>query len=130
MTGWGAERLAQRGVRTPGCDCGHEGMGAGWHAKQCRWRRVEDRRARYVEPVKQAGLLDFVSAPERVAQRLAEQLTRIADCERMSATVVLREQLEATRRELAETRQRLARVESGAERLAAWNRSAGRVAQR
>ncbi len=29
---------AQSGVDTPGCDCGHEGMGAKWHAKACVWR--------------------------------------------------------------------------------------------
>lgn len=28
---------AESGVDTPGCDCGHEGMGAKWHAKDCVW---------------------------------------------------------------------------------------------
>jgi hypothetical protein len=29
--------MAQSGVSTPGCDCGHEGMAAGWHPNTCRW---------------------------------------------------------------------------------------------
>lgn len=32
------ERLAQFGVDTPGCDCGHDGMGASWHGDDCPWR--------------------------------------------------------------------------------------------
>lgn len=32
-------RLAQSGVDTPGCDCGHDGMGIGWHGDDCPWRR-------------------------------------------------------------------------------------------
>lgn len=32
-------RLAQAGVHTPGCDCGHDGMGVSWHADGCLWRR-------------------------------------------------------------------------------------------
>lgn len=31
-------RLAQSGVDTPGCDCGHDGMGAAWHGGDCAWR--------------------------------------------------------------------------------------------
>lgn len=27
----------ESGVDTPGCDCGHEGMGQKWHRKQCAW---------------------------------------------------------------------------------------------
>lgn len=23
---------------TPGCDCGHDGMGRAWHARDCEWR--------------------------------------------------------------------------------------------
>jgi hypothetical protein len=30
--------LAQSGVETPGCDCGHDGMGASWHRDGCYWR--------------------------------------------------------------------------------------------
>lgn len=30
--------LEQNGVKTPGCDCGHEGMGITWHAQTCAWR--------------------------------------------------------------------------------------------
>lgn len=32
-------RLAQAGVDTPGCDCGHDGMGVSWHGDDCLWRR-------------------------------------------------------------------------------------------
>lgn len=32
-------RLAQDGVDTPGCDCGHDGMGVSWHSDDCPWRR-------------------------------------------------------------------------------------------
>ena len=32
-------RLAQAGVDTPGCDCGHDGMGVSWHGDDCPWRR-------------------------------------------------------------------------------------------
>lgn len=31
-------RTAESGVETPGCDCGHEGMGEMWHARSCVWR--------------------------------------------------------------------------------------------
>ena len=31
-------RLAQSGVDTPGCDCGHDGMGVSWHGDDCPWR--------------------------------------------------------------------------------------------
>ncbi|MGW9299637.1 hypothetical protein ACWHA3_02265 [Streptomyces cyaneofuscatus] len=31
------ERLAQSGASTPGCDCGHDGMGPAWHLKACAW---------------------------------------------------------------------------------------------
>lgn len=34
----GPDRLAQTGVDTPGCDCGHEGMGVSWHGDDCPWR--------------------------------------------------------------------------------------------
>jgi hypothetical protein len=37
--GWVAD-LAQSGVSTPGCDCGHGGMGRSWHASDCAWRRT------------------------------------------------------------------------------------------
>lgn len=32
-------RLAESGVHTPGCDCGHDGMGVSWHSDDCPWRR-------------------------------------------------------------------------------------------
>lgn len=28
---------AQEGVTTPGCDCGHHGMGMRWHRQECSW---------------------------------------------------------------------------------------------
>lgn len=28
---------AQSGIDTPGCDCGHDGMGPKWHARACAW---------------------------------------------------------------------------------------------
>lgn len=31
-------RLAQAGIDTPGCDCGHDGMGVSWHRDDCLWR--------------------------------------------------------------------------------------------
>lgn len=30
--------LAQFGIDTPGCDCGHNEMGVEWHATDCQWR--------------------------------------------------------------------------------------------
>ncbi|MEI5100340.1 hypothetical protein RB200_19655 [Streptomyces sp. PmtG] len=33
------ERTAQSGVDTPGCDCDHDGMGYGWHPRDCAWRK-------------------------------------------------------------------------------------------
>lgn len=35
------DRLAQSGVHTPGCDCGHNGMGISWHSDDCGWRRSQ-----------------------------------------------------------------------------------------
>lgn len=32
---------AMEGVSTPGCDCGHQGMAAGWHSSDCTWIRAE-----------------------------------------------------------------------------------------
>jgi hypothetical protein len=32
-SGWDAPG----GVATPGCDCGHDGMGVSWHARDCAW---------------------------------------------------------------------------------------------
>lgn len=37
---WETE-LAQSGVDTPGCDCGHHGMGPRWHAMECAWRAAK-----------------------------------------------------------------------------------------
>ncbi|MEU0160165.1 hypothetical protein ABZ154_15325 [Streptomyces sp. NPDC006261] len=37
LLGTTSDRLAQSGVSTPGCDCGHDGMGAAWHLKACTW---------------------------------------------------------------------------------------------
>ncbi|MFE0472562.1 hypothetical protein ACFW2V_13205 [Streptomyces sp. NPDC058947] len=34
------ELMAQSGVDTPGCDCGHEGMGPAWHLKACMWLKT------------------------------------------------------------------------------------------
>jgi hypothetical protein len=34
------DRDAQSGVDTPDCDCGHDGMGPGWHARDCEWMSV------------------------------------------------------------------------------------------
>jgi hypothetical protein len=31
-------RIATEGVETPGCDCGHAGMGRNWHRGDCAWR--------------------------------------------------------------------------------------------
>ncbi|MFG3046294.1 hypothetical protein ACGFZR_15360 [Streptomyces sp. NPDC048241] len=28
---------AESGIDTPGCDCGHEGMGPKWHGRDCSW---------------------------------------------------------------------------------------------
>jgi hypothetical protein len=32
--------LAQSGVDTPGCDCGHKGAGPAWHLKTCAWTKT------------------------------------------------------------------------------------------
>lgn len=36
--------LAENGVDTPGCDCGHNRMGVGWHDSHCPWRRTSSAR--------------------------------------------------------------------------------------
>jgi hypothetical protein len=36
--GIGGHGHDQSGATTPGCDCGHEGMGERWHARDCVWR--------------------------------------------------------------------------------------------
>lgn len=36
--GMAGHGLDQNGVRTIGCDCGHEGMGITWHSRECVWR--------------------------------------------------------------------------------------------
>lgn len=36
--GIGGHGHDMEGVRTPGCDCGHEGTGEKWHASDCVWR--------------------------------------------------------------------------------------------
>jgi hypothetical protein len=33
----GIDVTAMEGVSTPGCDCGHDGMAAGWHSSDCAW---------------------------------------------------------------------------------------------
>ncbi len=38
LTPDGEAHLAQDGIDTPGCDCGHHGMGASWHSDDCPWR--------------------------------------------------------------------------------------------
>lgn len=40
LHGWQEARLAQDGIHTPGCTCGHTGMGVSWHADDCLWRRA------------------------------------------------------------------------------------------
>jgi hypothetical protein len=32
--------LAQSGVDTPGCNCGHKGAGPAWHLKTCAWTKT------------------------------------------------------------------------------------------
>lgn len=39
LTTAGEAHLAQDGIHTPGCDCGHDGMGVSWHGDDCLWRR-------------------------------------------------------------------------------------------
>lgn len=36
--GVGGHGLDQSGVPTKGCDCGHDGLGERWHARDCVWR--------------------------------------------------------------------------------------------
>lgn len=40
LADWERELLdeAQSGTPIPGCDCGHEGMGASWHCDDCAWK--------------------------------------------------------------------------------------------
>lgn len=33
-----ADAHAQNGIHTPGCNCGHHGMGHAWHNHDCTWR--------------------------------------------------------------------------------------------
>lgn len=35
QTAWVDWTMAQSGVATPGCSCGHDGMGVSWHASTC-----------------------------------------------------------------------------------------------
>jgi hypothetical protein len=44
--GIGGHGLDQSGVRTEGCDCGHEGMGERWHSAACVWRAFWPQRIR------------------------------------------------------------------------------------
>ncbi len=37
--GLGGHRYDMNGVKTPGCDCGHEETGLSWHAPDCVWRK-------------------------------------------------------------------------------------------
>jgi hypothetical protein len=34
------DRLAETGIDTPGCDCGHDGMGVSWHGDVCDWKSI------------------------------------------------------------------------------------------
>jgi hypothetical protein len=47
--------LAQSGVDTPGCDCGHDGMGVRWHDTACAWKvgLVAEARAAVSQPGKE-----------------------------------------------------------------------------
>lgn len=56
-------RLAQSGVDTPGCDCGHDGMGISWHGDDCPWR---------------CGILDS-SSPEPTPSQRPELRDQLAD---------------------------------------------------
>ncbi len=40
-----ADRMAESGETTPGCDCGHDGMGISWHRNDCAWRLAGSKRA-------------------------------------------------------------------------------------
>lgn len=44
------QRHASSGVDTPGCDCGHSGMGAAWHIKGCPWLTAQSAPAVTEEP--------------------------------------------------------------------------------
>lgn len=35
--GHATDPTVMSGVATPGCDCGHDGMGRGWHTTFCAW---------------------------------------------------------------------------------------------
>lgn len=56
--------LAENGVDTPGCDCGHNGMGAKWHASDCGWKPIPP--------------LDHRRALQRVLWLIAHHPDRIA----------------------------------------------------
>lgn len=79
-------RLAETGIHTPGCTCGHEGMGVSWHGDDCPWR---------------AAVLDG-STPEPTPDGLHAQIAAaIRDCPARYpddiATAVLAVILPATR---------------------------------
>lgn len=36
------EAIEESGNETPGCDCGHDGMGTKWHPRDCAWREADE----------------------------------------------------------------------------------------
>jgi hypothetical protein len=69
--GIGGHGTDQSGVTTPGCGCGHEGMGERWHAPDCAWRST------WRETIRQAArdMTDF-SPTEPSPQEVKEILRK------------------------------------------------------
>jgi hypothetical protein len=78
--------MAQSGVSTPGCDCGHEGMAAGWHPNTCRWIMLRISDGRHDRPlwVTEADV-DVALAGLASIEALRDEAFRIRDEVRASA---------------------------------------------
>lgn len=62
---------AQSGVATPGCNCGHDGMGIRWHMRACVWRADASRRSAKPDQSANSGnviMPEFVAARDAIEQ--------------------------------------------------------------
>jgi hypothetical protein len=117
-------RLAQRGIHTPGCTCGHDGRSASWHDDDCPWRQAIIDRGATTHDTAPAGLHaqlaaairdcparypdDIATAVLPVVERETAQLRterdmalRVAEVER-GAIAQVRKVLDERRTEVAE----------------------------
>ena len=93
------------GVETPGCDCGHNGMGRTWHLDMCEWAR----RARF----------DSLGFTSLFSQIWGARLTEMVEQASTLTEMWLAEQPPLTRRQRYVRRFRN-RVYRSRMRLASW----------